>query len=159
MPLLGQVFSNPKIVKVFHGCDKDILWLQRDFGLYIINCFDTHIAAKALHYPVLSLAHLLRYHCDITADKKHQLSDWRQRPISNEMLHYAQQDTKYLLYIYDAMRKELFKTLGYIGLEHVFDASKQLCLNRYEKMTFNPEGYQMILQQGIFINRIILYHI
>ena len=28
-------------LKVFHGCDWDMLWLQRDFGLYVVNCFDT----------------------------------------------------------------------------------------------------------------------
>jgi exosome complex exonuclease RRP6 len=38
--LLG-VFSNPKILKVLHGSDMDVLWLQRDFGLYIVNMFDT----------------------------------------------------------------------------------------------------------------------
>ena len=41
MNLLLPIFSNPRILKVFHGCDSDIGWLQRDFGLYVVNCFDT----------------------------------------------------------------------------------------------------------------------
>ena len=41
MFLLNNVFVDPSIVKVFHGCRHDIEWLQRDFGLYIVNCFDT----------------------------------------------------------------------------------------------------------------------
>lgn len=24
-----------------HGADRDIMWLQRDFGIYICNLFDT----------------------------------------------------------------------------------------------------------------------
>lgn len=38
---LREVFDNPKIVKVLHGADFDIQWLQKDFGLYIVNMFDT----------------------------------------------------------------------------------------------------------------------
>ena len=41
--VLNEVFTNPHIVKVLHGADQDILWLQRDFGLYIVNMFDTGI--------------------------------------------------------------------------------------------------------------------
>lgn len=24
-----------------HGADRDVLWLQRDFGIYVANLFDT----------------------------------------------------------------------------------------------------------------------
>jgi exosome complex exonuclease RRP6 len=27
--------------QVMHGADKDIVWLQRDFGIYVCNLFDT----------------------------------------------------------------------------------------------------------------------
>jgi ribonuclease D len=37
MNLLAPVFANPFIVKVFHGCEKVITWLQRDFNFYVIN--------------------------------------------------------------------------------------------------------------------------
>lgn len=38
------------------------------------------------------------------ADKRYQLADWRQRPLSPEMEAYARADTHYLLFIYDKMR-------------------------------------------------------
>ena len=38
---LRGIFDDPRIVKVLHGADRDIEWLQRDFGLYIVNMFDT----------------------------------------------------------------------------------------------------------------------
>ncbi|CAN0433276.1 unnamed protein product, partial [Ectocarpus sp. 8 AP-2014] len=41
MGRLLPVFSDPNIVKVFHGSDSDVLWLQRDLGLYLVNMFDT----------------------------------------------------------------------------------------------------------------------
>ena len=75
MPVLGVIFADPSIVKVFHGSENDIEWLQRDFGLYIVNMFDTGLAAKELRYPSHSLAFLLKSFCDIDADKRYQLAD------------------------------------------------------------------------------------
>jgi exosome complex exonuclease RRP6 len=45
---LREVFDNPAKTKVLHGADMDIQWLQRDFGLYIVNMFDTGQAARIL---------------------------------------------------------------------------------------------------------------
>ncbi|GKV33148.1 hypothetical protein SLEP1_g41688 [Rubroshorea leprosula] len=41
MSILHPVFADPNICKVFHGADGDVVWLQRDFHLYIVNLFDT----------------------------------------------------------------------------------------------------------------------
>jgi exosome complex exonuclease RRP6 len=38
---LTPIFTNPLVTKVLHGSDYDIEWLQKDFGLYIVNLFDT----------------------------------------------------------------------------------------------------------------------
>lgn len=40
----------------------------------------------------------------LKADKRYQLADWRQRPLSSEMKLYARMDTHFLLYIYDNLR-------------------------------------------------------
>ncbi len=47
---------------MFHGAESDVKWLQRDFSLYVVNLFDTFLAAKQLRPPPLafSLAHLLQ---------------------------------------------------------------------------------------------------
>eukprot|EP01041_Mallomonas_annulata_P003621 gene3621-7203_t len=48
-PLLGQIFSSPHIVKVGHGITGgDVPALFRDFGIVIVNAFDTQIGALAL---------------------------------------------------------------------------------------------------------------
>jgi exosome complex exonuclease RRP6 len=57
----------------------DVEWLQRDFGLYIVNMFDTGQAARVLEFASFSLAHLLQYFCKVTAEKQYQLADWRVR--------------------------------------------------------------------------------
>lgn len=77
--VLNDVFTDPKIVKVFHGAFMDIQWLQRDFSIYVVHMFDTYQAAKLLNYPQLSLAYLLKYYCNVDAQKHFQLADWRIR--------------------------------------------------------------------------------
>ena len=94
LQVLNEVFADPKIVKVsseissidsiltfqvFHGAFMDIVWLQRDLGLYIVGLFDTHWASKTLGYQGGSLAFLLKKFIDFDADKKYQLADWRIR--------------------------------------------------------------------------------
>ena len=86
--------------------------LQRDFGLYIVNLFDTGQAARVLGYPSASLAHLLSRHVGFTPDKRYQLADWRMRPLSGPMRDYARCDTHYLLYCYDVLKQELLAAKG-----------------------------------------------
>lgn len=54
-----------QVVKVLHGADRDIQWLQRDFGIYMANMFDTGQAARVLEFPGHGLAYLLQHFCAI----------------------------------------------------------------------------------------------
>ncbi|KAF4621790.1 hypothetical protein D9613_012206 [Agrocybe pediades] len=107
MESLNEVFTDPEIIKVFHGADSDIIWLQQDFNLYIVNLFDTFHASKLLDFPRHGLANLLEMYCDFVPDKRYQLADWRIRPLPEDMLKYARSDTHFLLYIYDNLRNAL----------------------------------------------------
>jgi len=60
----------------------DIGWLQRDFGVYVVNMFDTGQAARVLNFEKFSLAYLLKKFCDVTANKQYQLADWRIRSVA-----------------------------------------------------------------------------
>ena len=145
----APIMANPDIVKVMHGADSDVLWLQRDFGIYIVNLFDTGRASRALpHFSKAGLAYLLSKYADVEADKKHQLSDWRQRPLPHDMLSYAASDTMYLLDIYDKVRLEHLKHdmgNGVISISSVLDASKKVCLIRYDKEAFRPDSYKKLI--------------
>ena len=69
-------------MQVFHGADMDIGWLQRDFGLYVVNMFDTGQASRVLGLERFSLAFLLKNYCNVIADKQYQLADWRLRQVA-----------------------------------------------------------------------------
>ncbi|CAA7049550.1 unnamed protein product [Microthlaspi erraticum] len=107
MSVLRPVFSDPNICKVFHGADNDVIWLQRDFHIYVVNMFDTAKACEVLSKPQRSLAYLLETVCGVATNKLLQREDWRQRPLSAEMVQYARTDAHYLLYIADKLTAEL----------------------------------------------------
>ncbi|XP_023639722.1 protein RRP6-like 3 isoform X3 [Capsella rubella] len=109
MNILRPVFSDPNICKVFHGADNDVLWLQRDFHIYVVNMFDTAKACEVLSKPQRSLAYLLEAVCGVATNKSLQREDWRQRPLSKEMVQYARTDAHYLLYIADTLTAELIQ--------------------------------------------------
>ena len=131
-----HLLASSLIVKVIHGCEKDITWLQRDFSLYVVNCFDTQNAAKLLKYPDTSLSHILKYLGGVVLNKSHLISDWRQRPLSLDLINFARSSVHYLLYLYDCFRRDLWNSHGREGIEAVVNASRKSCLKRYEKESF-----------------------
>ncbi|NWW86671.1 EXOSX protein, partial [Rhynochetos jubatus] len=143
MHVLNETFTDPAIVKVLHGADSDVEWLQKDFGLYLVNVFDTHQAARLLSLGRHSLDHLLKLYCSVDADKQYQLADWRIRPLPEEMIQYARDDTHYLLYIYDKVREALWERGNEqpTQLQVVWQRSKDICLKKYIKPLFTDESY------------------
>ncbi|NXF31030.1 EXOSX protein, partial [Nyctibius bracteatus] len=155
MNILNETFTDPAIVKVLHGADSDVEWLQKDFGLYLVNVFDTHQAARLLNLGRNSLDHLLKVYCDVNSNKKYQLADWRIRPLPEEMICYARDDTHYLLYIYDKVREALWEK-GYeqpTQLQVVWQRSRDICLKKYIKPLFSDESYlELYKRQKKYLN-------
>ncbi|XP_065874303.1 protein RRP6-like 3 isoform X2 [Euphorbia lathyris] len=136
MGILRPVFADPSICKVFHGADNDVLWLQRDFHIYVVNLFDTAKACEVLSKPQKSLAYLLETYCGVATNKLLQLEDWRQRPLSAEMIQYARTDAHYLLYIARCLISELKQQENDENLTSVLEAccrSNSTCLQLYTK--------------------------
>lgn len=141
---LNEVFADPGILKVLHGSYMDVIWLQRDLGLYLVGLFDTYHAARSLGYPGASLAYLLERHVNFKAQKQYQMADWRTRPLSQELFDYARADTHFLLYVYDKMRNELLEKSDLSDLEKnkihdVQEKSKEYALQRYEHPVYDRE--------------------
>ncbi|CAM1504032.1 Fc.00g016230.m01.CDS01 [Cosmosporella sp. VM-42] len=140
LEVLNEVFTDPSIVKVFHGAYMDMVWLQRDLGLYVNGLFDTFFACDLL-YSGRSLAFLLGKFANFDADKQYQLADWRMRPLQDEMLYYARSDTHYLLYIYDRCRNDLIASSNAETnyLDGALQKSRELSLSRHEHPGYNEE--------------------
>ncbi|KFK35633.1 hypothetical protein AALP_AA4G016400 [Arabis alpina] len=145
-PYLREFFKDPKKKKVMHGADRDIIWLQRDFGIYVCNLFDTGQASRVLKLERNSLEFLLKHYCGVAANKQYQNADWRIRPLPDVMTRYAREDTHYLLYIYDLMRIDLHKMAKEVEqsdspLTEVYKRSYDVCTQLYEKELLTGNSY------------------
>ena len=159
MHRLNEIFTDWTLIKVLHGADFDVEWLQKDFGIYVVNMFDTGQATRVLQYPHYSLSYLLQKFCNITAQKQYQLADWRQRPLNEAMIRYAREDTHYLLMIYDHLRDDLNKLQqkhvngpedSHISL--VLEKSKSICKKVYKKPLFYTKGFLALCQHNSHLN-------
>jgi len=150
LPILNEITANPKIVKILHGCDSDIDWLQRDFSIYLRNVFDTHQAGKLLGFPRLSLAWLMSNYCGIDVDKQYQLADWRIRPLPKEMVFYARQDTRYLIYLYTRLKNELIsKGNAESNLLHAcLHQSNDICKKRFLKPCVMEDSHLELVRKA-----------
>jgi ribonuclease D len=101
-PLAG-VLGDPKIQKVFHAAEYDLIVLNRDHGYPVVNIFDTMIAARVLGRPKVGLGNLLEEEFAIKLEKRYQRADWGERPLKQEMLEYARLDTHYLIALRDKL--------------------------------------------------------
>ena len=139
-PLLAPLFADPRVAKVAHGARHDVSWLQRDFGLFVCNLFDTGVAAGLVGRP-RGLGALYEQMLGIAADKKWQTADWRLRPLPRAALAYAREDTHWLLHVADRLRQELIaRSDGKDNnslLKSALEASRQLCLSRYDVERFS----------------------
>jgi exosome complex exonuclease RRP6 len=142
----------------------DIEWLQKDFGVYVVNMFDTFQASKFLRLPNQSLAYLLKEYCKVNANKEYQRADWRKRPLPKgkfnqnlfiiDMVKYAREDTHFLLYIYDTLRKEIVQYAQSSNLNpedalrSVLNNSKEICLRTYTKPELKSEHYYEIMTRN-----------
>jgi ribonuclease D len=106
-PGLGALLEDPTVEVVFHDADYDLRLLQQDYGWHVRSIFDTRVAAQLLGYTAFGLAALLERFFDVKLDKKHQRADWSMRPLTDDMLDYAAQDTRFLLQLRDHMASEL----------------------------------------------------
>jgi ribonuclease D len=93
---------------ILHGGDYDLRMLRASIGFRPRReVFDTMIAAQLLGIEAIGLAALVERFFEITIGKEGQKSDWSRRPLSEQQLHYAVNDTRYLEPLAERLTAEL----------------------------------------------------
>jgi ribonuclease D len=104
---LGSLFANPKIEKVFHAAEYDLISMKRDFDFTFTNLFDTMMAARILGWEEVGLGPILKTEFGVHLNKRFQRANWGKRPLPADMLAYARLDTHYLIPLSMRMKGEL----------------------------------------------------
>jgi ribonuclease D len=115
-PGLAPLFANPNIVKVGHSIGGlDIRCLHRDFGILVVNVFDTYEASKVSHLSSHGLASVCAHYGLLLHENEeytnlkatYQTCDWRRRPLTRPMIQYGRYDVHYLLQLRHLMMRDL----------------------------------------------------
>ena len=104
---LAPVFANPKIEKVFHAAEYDLITLKRDYDFTFANLFDTMVAARILGWEEVGLGSILKSQFGVQLDKRYQRANWGQRPLPPDLLAYARMDTHYLIALQQRLKTHL----------------------------------------------------
>lgn len=104
---LAPIFADPKIEKIFHAAEYDLISMKRDFGFSFANLFDTMVAARILGWDEVGLGSILKAEFDVQLDKRYQRANWGKRPLQADMLNYASLDSHYLIPLRYRLKSEL----------------------------------------------------
>lgn len=106
LSVLGPVLRAPRIVKVLHDAQQDLIILRRATGAYPCNVFDTRCAAGFVGLGATrSLGAILHDLLHVTLPKTETRSDWLRRPLTDLQKRYARDDVRHLL----AARTEILR--------------------------------------------------
>ena len=81
---------------ILHGADFDLRMLRRAGAPEPQAVFDTMLAAQLVGLKAFGYGALVEQFCGVTLNKGSQKADWSRRPLSQVMIDYAVQDTRYL---------------------------------------------------------------
>lgn len=137
---LAGVLVDPRVVKIFHAAEEDVIGLARDFSLEVSGLFDTMWAAKMLGWPKVGLAPILLERYGVVLDKRMQRHDWGKRPLDQSALSYAQLDTHYLKDLYREQERDL-KAAG--RLEDAREVFAELAESRALPVEREPWAYRI----------------
>lgn len=106
---LVELMTSGRVQKVFHHAPFDLRFMAYHWKIRPVNIADTKLASQILEPHIdhkdHSLAPLVRRHFGVSLDKSLRFSDWLSQDLSQEQLHYAAQDVRYLLPLLDILIK------------------------------------------------------
>jgi len=159
---LGELMADPKVEKIFHAAEYDLLSMKRDFGYTFSHLFDTMLAARILGWQKVGLAAILMQEFGLQVNKRYQRANWGRRPLSPDQIAYARQDTHYLIAIRGKLQRELEKAGR---LKEAQDSFAQIATVVPTPHPFNPNDfwhllngrYQFVPQQHAVLRELYIF--
>ena len=139
LSLVGDIFADPAVEKIFHAAENDLIGFKRDFRFRVRNVFDTSTACRLLGRRRLGLARILSEEFGVRMNKKFQRCNWEKRPLSKEQLYYAQLDTRFLTRLRHRLHRQLLERDLLGRAEEEFTKLERI---RYRApRAWDPDGY------------------
>ena len=143
---LASILCAPGIVKVLHAGRQDIELLNQHIGAMPQPLFDTQVASALVGYGAqIGYAALVQRLTGTQLDKSHTLTNWSDRPLSQEQIAYAAEDVQHLLPLHAHLVKRL-TTLG--RLQWVEEECTRLLQTPSEELRNPWTRYQRIRGWG-----------
>lgn len=161
---LGPLFSDPSILKIGHGIGgMDCSSLHRDFGILVVNAFDTceassiarrskggmNLAALCKHYGLQTWEH----YRDLK--DRFQTTNWCKRPLSEEALEYGRYDVRYLITLRRLLMRDLIKMdmiNGTSGFDKVSSYDSTSMSDSTEKLVSSSSHWSSISESSSIAN-------
>ena len=158
---LAPIFANERIETIFHAAEYDLICLKRDYDFKFVNIFDTQIAARILGWKKVGLGNILESQFNIKLNKKYQRANWKARPLTPEMMRYAQFDTHYLIELRnrldDLLKKSEFYDLAQEDFLRICDVNGSASIPR-ERLCWKVNGsHELTPQQMAVLQELCLY--
>ncbi len=126
---------------VMHGSRNDVIGLKRDFGVGPRALLATQVAARFGGQEAFGLAPLLQRVFDVKLDKALRRSRWIERPLTDDQLRYARDDTRYLLYLWEVLWDDARDAGWEDAVLEECDAINALA---GEPSTYTPDGWRRV---------------
>lgn len=150
------LLENPNILKVFHSAKQDIQIFFNLFNIIPKNIFDIQIGVLPLGFNnSSSLKEIVKSFTDRDLIKDYQYLDWRERPLKEEQIIYAENDVKYLLETFEKIIIQLkfFRRKSWINDLHknlIKISSYRKENSAWKKINFNkPRSHEIKLLKQI----------
>ena len=92
---------------ILHGADYDLRLLRRTYDFVPKAVFDTMLAGRLLGFVEFGLTNLVEKLLSVHLEKGPQKADWARRPLTERMINYARNDTRYLKPLSDLLKARL----------------------------------------------------
>lgn len=104
----SEFLQDPGTVKIMHACSEDLELVRHHLGVEPQGIFDTQLAYafQSSNYSV-SYANLVASMLGQDLGKHATRSNWLRRPLTEEQLHYAWEDVRFLPELYEVLNERL----------------------------------------------------
>lgn len=134
-----ELLEATEVVKVLHGCQSDLELFADHMQACPVSLFDTQVAASFTGFGhLVSYKKLLFNALDVELEKSATMSDWLQRPLSDEQLQYAAEDVLYL----EPLRQLLTSQLQALGRTEWFEEEMARLCRFSEERRYSHNNYR-----------------